>query len=35
MSVAQVAALYIAAHEGLWKNDKHRAQWPSTLATYI
>jgi hypothetical protein len=25
---------YVAAHEAGWKNEKHRAQWTSTLATY-
>ena len=24
----------IAAHEAAWRNEKHRAQWKSTLATY-
>lgn len=26
---------YIAAHEAGWRNDKHRAQWSSTLETYV
>jgi integrase len=26
---------YIAAHEAALRNDKHRAQWPSTLKTYV
>jgi integrase len=26
---------YIAAHRAGWKNDKHAAQWPSTLETYV
>src|SRR5262249_34488982 len=30
----QAADDYIAAHEGLWKNDKHRDQWKMTLSTY-
>ncbi len=30
----QCAENYIAAHEAAWRNDKHRAQWKSTLATY-
>ena len=30
----QCAKEYIQAHEGGWKNAKHRAQWKSTLATY-
>lgn len=25
---------YIAAHSSSWRNDKHAAQWESTLATY-
>ncbi len=25
---------YVAAHEAGWKNEKHRAQWTSTLVTY-
>jgi integrase len=28
------AKAYIASHEPSWRNDKHRAQWHSTLATY-
>ena len=31
----QCAEAYIASHEAGWKNDKHRAQWRSTLATYV
>jgi integrase len=30
----EVAALYIAAHEAGWKNEKHAGQWKSTLDTY-
>src|SRR5262245_6610704 len=30
----QCAKSYIALHEDSWKNDKHRAQWDSTLETY-
>jgi len=26
---------YIAAHETSWRNAKHRAQWKSTLSTYV
>jgi integrase len=26
---------YIAAHEAAWRNEKHRQQWRSTLATYV
>src|SRR4051794_13903063 len=29
-----LAERYIARHETSWKNDKHRAQWKATLATY-
>jgi integrase len=28
------AEKYMAAHEGGWKNDKHRDQWHSTLESY-
>jgi integrase len=31
----EVAALYVAAHEAAWRNAKHRAQWESTLASYV
>ena len=30
-----VAEAYVAANEGSWRNDKHRAQWRSTLASYV
>lgn len=30
----QCAKSYIALHEDSWKNNKHRAQWDSTLETY-
>lgn len=30
-----VGALYIAAHEGTWKNPKHRQQWGNTLEAYV
>jgi integrase len=30
----QCAESYIAAHEAGWRNEKHRAQWKATLATY-
>jgi integrase len=30
----QCAKSYIALHEDSWKNDRHRAQWDSTLETY-
>jgi integrase len=26
---------YIAAHQAGWRNPKHAAQWPSTLAAYV
>jgi integrase len=31
----QCAREYIRSHEASWKNDKHRAQWPSTLMAYV
>ena len=31
---AEVAAQYISQHEKSWKNEKHGAQWASTLQTY-
>lgn len=31
----QCAKSYLASHEVGWKNDKHRAQWRSTLSTYV
>lgn len=31
---ATCAEQYIAAHEAGWKNDKHRAQWVSTIRSY-
>jgi integrase len=34
VSFREVADLYIKSHEGTWRNDKHRAQWRSTLETY-
>ena len=30
----ECAEAYIRAHSPGWKNDKHRAQWPSTLKMY-
>ena len=30
-----MAALYIAANEDSWRNDKHRQQWRNTLTTYV
>jgi integrase len=29
------AERYIASHRAVWRNPKHAAQWPSTLATYV
>ena len=34
LTFEQCAKSYMASHEVAWKNDKHRAQWRSTLATY-
>jgi integrase len=34
MTFEQCAKAFIASHEAGWKNDKHRAQWRSTLTTY-
>jgi integrase len=34
MTFAQCAAAYIRAHRAGWRNAKHAAQWPTTLATY-
>jgi integrase len=31
----ECAKAYVASHEIGWKNDKHRAQWRSTLKTYV
>lgn len=30
-----VAEAYIAANESSWRNEKHRQQWRSTLASYV
>lgn len=30
-----VAGFYLGAHEAGWRNPKHRAQWASTLETYV
>ena len=30
----ECAIAYMKTHEKAWKNDKHRAQWASTLSTY-
>jgi len=34
MTFKECAEAYIAANKASWKNDKHRAQWSSTLANY-
>jgi len=34
MTFKECAEAYIEAHKASWKNDKHRAQWSSTLANY-
>jgi len=35
MTFEHCAKAYIEAHKAGWKNSKHAAQWPSTLATYV
>jgi integrase len=35
MTFAACAERYIASHRAGWRNPKHAAQWPSTLATYV
>ncbi|THT95453.1 DUF4102 domain-containing protein [Lampropedia puyangensis] len=35
ITFAQAAQSYIDAHSDGWKNPKHRAQWTSTLETYV
>jgi integrase len=35
MTFDECADVYIRAHEGSWRNEKHRKQWSSTLATYV
>jgi integrase len=34
MTFAQCAEAYVNAHQSSWKNEKHRAQWTSSLQTY-
>jgi integrase len=34
MTFKQCAERYIASHKAGWRNPKHAAQWPSTLAAY-
>jgi len=35
VSFRQAAERYITAHEATWRNAKHRAQWSTTLETYV
>jgi integrase len=35
MTFRDCADAYIAAHQASWKNPKHAAQWPSTMARFI
>lgn len=35
MTFREVAVAYIAAHEPTWRNPVHRAQWRSTLESYV
>jgi integrase len=35
MTFKECAERYIASHKAGWRNPKHSAQWPSTLATYV
>jgi integrase len=35
MTFAACAERYIASHKAGWRNPKHAAQWPATLATYV
>jgi Phage integrase central domain/Arm DNA-binding domain len=35
MTFKQCAERYIDAQKASWKNDKHAAQWPATLAAYV
>jgi len=35
MSFKACAEAYIAVHKAGWRNPKHAAQWPSTLAAYV
>jgi len=35
ISFQDCANKYIASHDQSWRNQKHRAQWKSTLATYV
>jgi len=35
MTLRDCAERYNAAHKAGWKNDKHAAQWPAPLTTYV
>ena len=35
MTFRQCAEIYVAAHQAGWRNQKHAAQWPSTLSAYV
>ncbi|HKZ97692.1 MAG TPA: Arm DNA-binding domain-containing protein, partial [Hyphomicrobiaceae bacterium] len=35
MTFEQCAKAFIASHNPAWKNEKHRAQWRATLASYV
>jgi integrase len=35
MTFVECAERYMSAHEGAWSNVTHRAQWVSTLQTYV
>jgi Arm DNA-binding domain len=35
ITFADCAERYIASHKAGWRNSKHAAQWPATLATYV
>jgi Arm DNA-binding domain len=35
MTFAACAERYIASHKAGWRNPKHAAQWPATLAAYV
>lgn len=34
MTFEQCAEAYVKAHQASWRNEKHKAQWTSTLRTY-
>jgi integrase len=35
MTFSQCADIYVVAHQAGWRNQKHAAQWPSTLSAYV